>query len=81
MKVRVLFFSHLKDAVGASALDLDIAESSTVAALLELLYARAPKLRDWDNSILVGAGVEFVERDYVIKPNDEIAIMPPVQGG
>jgi len=29
----------------------------------------------------VGAGLDFVARDHVIQPNDEIAIMPPVQGG
>ena len=26
-------------------------------------------------------GVEFVERDYVVKASDGISIMPPVQGG
>jgi molybdopterin converting factor small subunit len=29
----------------------------------------------------VGAGVEFVERSYLLELGDEIAIMPPVQGG
>jgi molybdopterin converting factor small subunit len=81
VKVRVLFFSHLKDAVGSPAVDVEVAESSTVAGLLDHLYVGHPKLRAWDSSILVGAGVEFVERNYVIQPNDEIAIMPPVQGG
>jgi MoaD family protein len=81
MKLHLQFFSHLKDIVGASSLDLELAEGATVSALLEDLYVRFPKLRAWDNSILIGAGVEFVERDYVIKKGDEIAIMPPVQGG
>lgn len=81
MKVRIQFFSHLRDAAGVSHLEEEIADHSTVAGLLENLYARYPKLRAWDQSILVGAGVEFVERDYVLQPNEEIAIMPPVQGG
>jgi len=38
-------------------------------------------LREWDKSILVAAGVEFVGRDYVLQPSDDISIMPPVQGG
>jgi molybdopterin converting factor small subunit len=49
--------------------------------LLAQLYACSPPLREWDSSILIGAGVEFVGRDYVLQPNDEIAIMPPLQGG
>lgn len=81
MKVHLQFFSHLKDVVGASSIDAAVAEGATVSVLLEDLYLRHPKLRAWDNSILIGAGVEFVERDYVIKEGDEIAIMPPVQGG
>jgi molybdopterin converting factor small subunit len=81
MKVRLLFFSHLRDVVGAAQLEQEIADDATVSSLLEDLYHRYPKLRHWDESILVGAGVEFVERDYVLQPNEEIAIMPPVQGG
>ena len=49
--------------------------------LLDVIYAHAPALRAWDKSILIGAGVEFVERDYVLRPNEDMAIMPPVQGG
>jgi len=81
MKVCVQFFSHLKDAAGADACDLDLPEGTTAGELLSELYARHPRLRPWDSSILIGAGVEFVNRDYVIKSGDEIAIMPPVQGG
>ena len=81
MKVRVQFFSRLKDLVRTPEADYEIAEGSTVADLLSELYACTPALRDWDSNILIGAGVEFVGRDYQLQPNDEIAIMPPVQGG
>ena len=49
--------------------------------LLEKVYAQQPALRPHDKSILIGAGVEFVDRNYELKPGEEIAIMPPVQGG
>lgn len=81
MKLRVQFFSRLKDIAGASELEIDLADGTTAAELLAALYARHPRLRAWDSTILIGAGVEFVKRDYVIKPGDEIAVMPPVQGG
>ena len=81
MKVNVLFFSRLRDLAGVSEMELDLPESTTVAGLLELLYSRTPPLSDWDQSILVAAGVEFVGRDYVLQRNDQISIMPPVQGG
>ena len=81
MKVRAQFFSRLKDIVGADELELDVPEGMTADGLLSDLYARHPRLRGWDTSLLIGAGVEFVQRDYVLKPDDEISIMPPVQGG
>ena len=81
MNVHVQFFSRLRDLAGVSELDLELPEATKVADLLEFLYARTPALRDWDKSILVAAGVEFVERDYVVQAGDQISIMPPVQGG
>ena len=81
MKVRVQFFSRLRDLVGESETELEIPEGATAAELLEMVYGRTPALRDWDKSILIASGVEFVGRDYVLGPNDEVSIMPPVQGG
>ena len=81
MKVRVRFYSQLRDLAGAPELDINLSEKGTVADLLEKIYAKAPALRARDKSILVGAGVEFVGRNYEVKASDEISIMPPVQGG
>jgi molybdopterin converting factor small subunit len=49
--------------------------------LLEKVYAQRPALRAHDKSILIGAGLEFVDRNYKLNSGEEIAIMPPVQGG
>jgi molybdopterin converting factor small subunit len=81
VKVQVQFFSRLRDLAGRSEMDLDVPAEGTAADLLELLYSRTPALREWDKSILVASGVEFVGRDYVLKADDQISIMPPVQGG
>jgi MoaD family protein len=81
MKVRVQFYAQLRDLVGIRELDIDVAEGSSVRDLLEQVYAQQAKLRPHDKSILIGAGVDFVDRDYKLSPGDEISIMPPVQGG
>ncbi len=81
MKVRVQFFSRIREVMGVSETEIQIPADTTVATLLDSLYSQEPGLRDWDKSILVSAGLEFVRRDYVLKPNDEISIMPPLQGG
>jgi len=81
MQVRVQFFSQLKEVAGASELVCDMVEGATVSDLLRLLYERLPGLRKWDANILIGAGVEFVGRDHQLRADEEIAVMPPVQGG
>jgi MoaE-MoaD fusion protein len=81
MKLHVRFYSQLRDLAGRSEFDVDLAEGTVVSDLLEQIYLKAPALRSHDKSILIGAGVEFVDRSYELQPGDEISIMPPVQGG
>jgi len=81
VKVRAQFYAQLRDLVGTREMDVDLAEAATVGDLLDQIYAQQPRLRPYDKSILIGAGVEFVDRNYKLKQGDEISIMPPVQGG
>jgi len=81
MKVRVQFYAQLRDLSGMRELEVNLAEGATVHDLLEKIYAQQPALRPHDKSILIGAGMEFVDRNYELKPGEEISIMPPVQGG
>jgi molybdopterin converting factor small subunit len=81
MKVHVQFYAQLRDLVGIRDLELEVPQGATVRELLEKIYAQRPPLCAHDKSILVGAGLEFVDRDYKLSPGEEIAIMPPVQGG
>lgn len=83
MTVTVLFFSSLQDLVGASEIEETLAEDRewTLDALLETLYERHPNLRDWDGRLLLAVNQQWAERDQALIAGDEIAIMPPVQGG
>ena len=81
MNVRVQFYAQLCDLVGASEFSVDLPDRSAVGDLLAKVYERTPALRSRDKSILIAAGVEFVDRNYQLKPGEEISIMPPVQGG
>ena len=73
LKVRVQFYSQLRHVAGRQTLDVDLADDATVADLLENVYDRIPALRAHDKTVLVGAGVEFVGRDYKLNVGDEIA--------
>jgi MoaD family protein len=81
VKVRVHFYAQLRDFTRTQSADVDPADGATVSDLLEILYQKFPSLRAHDKNILVGAGVEFVDRHYQLTAGEEISIMPPVQGG
>ena len=81
VKVRVQFYAQLRDLIGVRQVELEVRQGATVRELLGEIYAQQPALRAHDKSILIGAGLEFVDRNYKLAQGEEIAIMPPVQGG
>ena len=81
MKIHVHFYAQLRDVADISQLDVDLSEGAAVAALMEKLYELKPALQAHDKNILIGTGVDFVDRDHLLSEGEEIAVMPPVQGG
>jgi MoaD family protein len=81
MKIRVEFFSRLREATGTSEIVRELKDGSTVQDLLDDLYKAFPCLRKWDSHIRVAADVEYVGRNDPLKEGKTISVMPPVQGG
>ncbi|MFJ5717058.1 molybdopterin converting factor subunit 1 [Neobacillus sp. NPDC093127] len=75
---KVLFFAHLRDAVGAEFLTLD-AGGKTVAELKAELAAKydLPRME----TVMTAINEEFAGNDEIIGEGDEIAFIPPVSGG
>ncbi|WP_312473180.1 molybdopterin converting factor subunit 1 [Neobacillus sp.] len=75
---KVLFFAHLRDAVGEEFLTVN-ASGKTVAELKVELSAtyNLPKME----TIMTAINEEFASNDEVIRDGDEIAFIPPVSGG
>ena len=81
MKIKVQFFSRLRDVTGQSALTREVPAGSTVGDLLATLYAEHTKLAAWDAHLLLAVGLDYVKRDQLLHEDDEVSVMPPVQGG
>ncbi len=75
---KVLFFAHLRDAVGEEYVTVD-ASGKTVAELKADLAAKYDLARM--ETIMTAINEEFVSNDEVIAEGDEIAFIPPVSGG
>ena len=81
MSIKVSFYSYFKDLTGCAETSEEVPERTTVNDLLNRLGARFPKLAPLRNSMLVAVGVDYQDRGYQLKPGDEVALFPPVQGG
>ena len=81
MKIHVHLYAQLRDIAGVSDFSVTVPKAASVTDVLEKLYELKPTLRAHDKSILVGSGTDFVERTHVLFEDEELAVMPPVQGG
>ncbi len=80
-EVRVLFFSLLKEKVGASELSLTLNAPATGADLLDRLETAYPGIADHRSSLRLAVNQEYVKTDVSLEEGDEVAVITPVSGG
>ncbi len=81
MQVTVRFFAALKDIAGADLFEIEVADGTTLAAVLDDFELRFPALSEYRGRVLTSCNLEYVKEDAVLASGDEIAIFPPVSGG
>ena len=79
MTIRVLLFASWADALGARAVDLDVADDATAGDVLTALDARAIGADLPRPALAVNRCI--VPTHARIARGDEVAIIPPVAGG
>lgn len=77
--IDVLFFAHLKDAVGNDKVSMD-AQGKTVAQLKDMVIAQFADVQTLD-SVMVAINEEFSHDTDVLQEGDTVAFIPPVSGG
>lgn len=75
MKINVRFYGELRRHEPSFFRRVELPAGATVADVIERLGLQAGEV--W----LVKLGDRLVETNYMLQPDDEIALMPPVGGG
>ncbi len=82
MKVQVLFFSIFREKTGVDEMPLELSSGdATVSDVLDELFDLHEALRPWDEKMLIAVNCEYADRSTKLSEGDELALMPPVQGG
>lgn len=80
MSVTVLLFASYADALGASRLQLELAEGDTVSHLLGRIRQRAGA-HALPPEPLVAVNERYARLEQSLRAGDTVAIIPPVAGG
>jgi MoaE-MoaD fusion protein len=81
MKIDVLLFGVLKELVGHSDDTIELPAGASARDVL-LYYARkAPRFEAMIPALAISVNREYAEVDRVLRPGDEVGLLPPVSGG
>ncbi len=81
MKIKVLYFSSIKDKLKKNFEEIDIREEATVRELIDILKEKYPQINENLDKVLVAVNEEYAEDETVLKEGDTVALIPPVSGG
>ena len=81
MRIKVLYFSSIKDKIGITSENIEIAENSTINDLIKLLSEKYPQIKDSLQNSMFAVNEEYASIDQELKEGDTVAIIPPVSGG
>jgi molybdopterin synthase sulfur carrier subunit len=82
LRVRVLYFAWLRDAIGIAEEDIDVpSDVRTVGALVEHLAMRHRAFAERRGHVRIAQNEAFALDDDPLAHRDVIALIPPVAGG
>ena len=80
IKIKLKCFSQVKYALGKSEITYELNEGTTIKQLEKMVRKKAKGKLD-DVSMTVAINKQYISKNAEIKDGDEVAFIPPVQGG
>lgn len=79
--IRVLLFARPRELVGAPSVDVRVPEGVTVAQLRAALAHQLPVLAPLLPTCFLAVNEVYAAEDALVRPRDDVALIPPVSGG
>lgn len=81
MKVRVIYFGMLKDAVGRPVDEVTLPDGATLGDLVEDRIQHNHVIDNFRKVLAFSVNQDYAQLSTKLKDGDEIAMLPPVSGG
>ena len=81
MELKVRLFALYRERAGTREFSIEMPAGATVADLTDAVRVRYPRLAPPEVKIVVAVNADYAEPEDVLKPGDDICLIPPVSGG
>jgi molybdopterin converting factor subunit 1 len=81
LTLTVLLFAKLRDIAGADSVRIELPDGARVGALRRQLADTYRALTGLLERSAIAVNHDFADDERILRPGDEIAVVPPVSGG
>jgi molybdopterin converting factor subunit 1 len=79
--MKVLFFAQSREAAGCGTYELEVDRALTSQEFWARLVAEFPRLVPIQKTARLARDESYLGEGELLKPGDEVAVIPPVSGG
>jgi molybdopterin synthase catalytic subunit len=81
MRIVVKLFALMREKAGTDTVHMELADGANATQALEALQNQYPVLAPYLPRVRLALQMSFIDADTVLRPGDELALIPPVSGG
>ncbi len=79
--VSVRLFAGLHDLIGKREVTLELPEGATIGHLRDKLGEEYPVVQAFLSTLVCAVDEEYVPSEHVLRPGEDVALIPPISGG
>jgi len=81
MELDVRLFALYRERAGCRSIPVAVPDGATVADLTAEVRRQLPNLAPPEVKIVVAVNADYADSDVVLRPGDDVCLIPPVSGG
>ena len=81
ISVNIKPFASYREMIGEKGIVMNLPEGAAVSALISDLVDKYPGLKPVESKMVVAVNYEYQGHNYILRSDDEVALIPPVSGG